>query len=77
MKVDGLPERTGNVLSVGDLFPPEGHRYYTDDQIELLRQAALGGDDVTLTSYAAIALVCDWRNMTQELGRTSDQTGGD
>lgn len=49
-------------MEIADLFSPEGHRYFTDEDIEVLRQKALPGDDVTLAGIEVMRLVCDWRN---------------
>jgi hypothetical protein len=58
-----------HVIPIEALFPPKGHRYYTDDDIEALRQKALAanGGTVQLTAMEVIRLICDWRNMTADL----------
>lgn len=62
---------SGRILSVDDLFPPEGHRYITDERIEEMRQCALNADEVTLPSLVLMELICDWRNMTAEIERVA------
>ena len=59
--------RQSRDVTVEQLFPPPGHRYFTDEQIEALRQRALPGDDVTLTALEVMQLICDWRNMAADL----------
>lgn len=55
-------------MRLDEFFPPEGHRYFTDERIEELRQRALAAADVpvTLTYMEVMELICDWRNMTAE-----------
>ncbi len=53
-------------LSIGDLFPPPGHRYLTEERIEELRQEALPGHDLTVSVRTVMELVCDWRNAAAE-----------
>ncbi len=51
-------------LSIGDLFPPPGHRYLTEERIEELRQEAMSGNDIS--ARTVMELVCDWSNAAAE-----------
>lgn len=55
------------MLSVDDLFPPPGHRYLTEDDMEHWRALAISGDDVTMPGLTVLHFICDWRNMKADL----------
>lgn len=68
--VDDQPATAaGRTLSPADLFPPPGHRYFTDERIEAVRQFALAQSRCSIDSRTVLELVCDWRNMTAEVDR--------
>lgn len=65
--------REPRVHTIGDLFPPDGHRYLTDERIEAIRLEALSGaEHVVLSPRLALELVCDWRNMAAQIDRSGE-----
>lgn len=59
-------------ITLDEFFPPDDHRYLTDEQVEEMRQVALSGDNVVLSPRLAMELISDWRNMSQEIIRVRD-----
>lgn len=55
-------------LMATDLFPPKGHRYWSDERLQELRDRAVKGDDVTLPAIDVLELICDLRNANAEAG---------
>lgn len=54
-------------FTIADLFPPDGHRYMTEDELEALRVVAVTGQDMTLPGLTVLEMISDIRNLAADL----------